>query len=170
MGAAPGSRAVPAENAELSVGRAEGKGCSELGWSAGSAGNRLWGCVRAPARKNRPATEYVEGLGCGVECWHNHSVPFPGFSTKKCVKSRCRGTEPSLSFVLVQDLSILGLCCPSHPWKCCFPCSSLLPCVVSEIPLHVLPRVPERCSGARISPGRREQLRPGSEQRRLHRR
>lgn len=57
-------------------------------------------------------------------------MPFPGFSTENrragSVKSGCQGTEPSGSFVLVQDLSTSGLWGPSQPWKCCFPCSSVL--------------------------------------------
>lgn len=43
-----------------------------------------------------------------------------------CVKSGCQGTELTDSFVLVQDLSTLGLWWPSQPRKCCFSCSSVL--------------------------------------------
>lgn len=138
------------------------KGCSEMGCNAVAAGNLLWGCglcpgcVRAPARENRPATEYVEGFRCRVECWNTHSVPFPGFSTENrragCVRSGCQGTDPGDSFVLVQDLSTLGLWWPSQPWEVLLPLLINAFCVVSEISLHLLPQFPEGYSRARITP------------------
>ncbi|NWW57462.1 INCE protein, partial [Ifrita kowaldi] len=36
------------------------------------------------------------------------------------------GAQPSDGFVVVQDLSTLGLWGPAQPWECCFPCTSLL--------------------------------------------